>query len=855
MSTKRNAFFMKRALDDDNLRDALRFSAAMLGELRTSLLGPQRYYELYMQAFDELRHLEVFFGEEHKKGRSFADLYELVQHAGNVLPRLYLMCTVGACFIRSGEGYAKDVLRDLAEMCKGVQHPTRGLFLRSYLCQVCRTLLPDVGSPYEGKLGGTTTDALDFLLLNFTEMNKLWVRMQHQGSVRDRERRERERQQLADLVGKNLTYIGQLEGLDFKMYSESVLPRVVQQVVQCKDGIAQQYLMQCLIQGFPDDFHLGTLDKLLTTCSELQGDVKIFLIMSSLMDRLTRYAKEAGDGAAGLFDRVVAFDKLRDACTVISSAHSQMPVADVVAMYVSLLGFTVNVYRGKLDVVDSVLQACCQALSKRTPITDPAAEKKLVALLTIPVTSYDVITVLGLQHYPQAMALLQPATCKDMAVQLIDTVLKNGTLVTSPDKTSLLLGFVAPLIEDDDEDADEEDIVEKQSQVARLLHQLRSDDPGEQDQMLRMASDRLLQGHPSRYQHTLPSLVVNAVQLVHRLASGRPQQGATAEAGEDSQEGSGKQEAKPSPKDDVDANSVLLFVHATIGRLVDLTPAEQVLQLYLMAGLAASEVAHLEVMTYEFYEQAFVIYEESIPDSRAQVTALQSIIGSLVRCNVLGPDNRDALVHKAIGYCAKLLKKTDQCRAICLCSHLFWQTRLASQAVQGVVQEPGAAAAGAEDAASIPSQAAAAEGFEANGAATDGEAGDSSSSSTWANTVRDADGVMACLKRALKVANAAQQQSSINRAPSTEPVALFVEILNHYLYFFDQGLSTITPSIIQNLLELVANEMAAEACQKDKALASFYANTYAHVTANQQRTSKLTDKYKDLQLPAAGPDA
>ena len=33
-----------------------------------------------------------------------------------------------------------------------------------------------------------------------------------------RERRVKERQQLADLVGKNLTYISQLEGLDFPIY-------------------------------------------------------------------------------------------------------------------------------------------------------------------------------------------------------------------------------------------------------------------------------------------------------------------------------------------------------------------------------------------------------------------------------------------------------------------------------------------------------------------------------------------------------------------------------------------------------------------------------------------------------------
>ena len=59
----------------------------------------------------------------------------------------YLLCTVGSCFIRSKEAHAKDILKDLVEMCKGVQHPTRGLFLRSYLCQV---LCQPLGSAFSG---------------------------------------------------------------------------------------------------------------------------------------------------------------------------------------------------------------------------------------------------------------------------------------------------------------------------------------------------------------------------------------------------------------------------------------------------------------------------------------------------------------------------------------------------------------------------------------------------------------------------------------------------------------------------------------------------------------------------------
>ncbi|GMP92453.1 hypothetical protein CsSME_00042675 [Camellia sinensis var. sinensis] len=41
-------------------------------------------------AFDELRRLEIFFKEEDKHGCAVSDLYELVQHAGNILPRLPL---------------------------------------------------------------------------------------------------------------------------------------------------------------------------------------------------------------------------------------------------------------------------------------------------------------------------------------------------------------------------------------------------------------------------------------------------------------------------------------------------------------------------------------------------------------------------------------------------------------------------------------------------------------------------------------------------------------------------------------------------------------------------------------------
>jgi len=37
--------------------------------------------------------------------------------------------------------------------------------------------LPDAGSEYEGVENGDVMDAIDFILTNMSEMNRLWVRL------------------------------------------------------------------------------------------------------------------------------------------------------------------------------------------------------------------------------------------------------------------------------------------------------------------------------------------------------------------------------------------------------------------------------------------------------------------------------------------------------------------------------------------------------------------------------------------------------------------------------------------------------------------------------------------------------
>jgi vacuolar protein sorting-associated protein 35 len=195
-----------------------------------------------MMVFDELGYLESHFIEEHKKGRKMADLYESVQHAGNIVPRLYLLITVGSAYVKTKEAPVKLILRDLLDMVKGVQQPVRGLFLRYYLLKMMKDKLPDLDSEYasspDNEEGGDVTDAVDFILQNMSEMNRLWVRLQHLSSNKDKEQREVERNELRVTVGENIIRLSSLEGVTYDIYKTTVLPKILEIIVICKDTMA-----------------------------------------------------------------------------------------------------------------------------------------------------------------------------------------------------------------------------------------------------------------------------------------------------------------------------------------------------------------------------------------------------------------------------------------------------------------------------------------------------------------------------------------------------------------------------------------------------------------------------------------
>lgn len=298
---KEQSFYMKQSLENGSLRDTLKHASNMLCELRTSMLSPKYYYELYMLIFNELQHLDSFIGDKKKHKKKFIDIYESVQHAGNIIPRLYLLIIVGRNYIKNKDIKAKYILKDMTELCKGIQHPLRGLFLRYFLIQMCKDRIPDTGSEYEEAGGGNIDDAFEFLLTNFYESLKLWSRMNTEKTMiplpkqdetvisNNRKKNLKEKMDVKMLVGSILVRMSQLEGMTVQYYIEKCLPQLLFYISNINDVLIQQYIFESVVQVFSDECHINSLEILLNAIVKINKSIDYRSILITLLKRLRSF--------------------------------------------------------------------------------------------------------------------------------------------------------------------------------------------------------------------------------------------------------------------------------------------------------------------------------------------------------------------------------------------------------------------------------------------------------------------------------------------------------------------------------------------------------------------------------------
>ncbi|KAH8591599.1 vacuolar sorting protein 35 [Bisporella sp. PMI_857] len=828
---RNQSHLMRKCLETPGkLMDALKCSSTLVSELRTSSLGPKQYYELYMAVFDALRHLSSYLKDSHPVNH-LADLYELVQYAGNIIPRLYLMITVGTVYMSIEDAPVKEIMKDMMEMSRGVQHPIRGLFLRYYLSGQARDNLPQGNS--DGP-EGNLQDSISFILTNFVEMNKLWVRLQHQGHSKERDLRIQERKELQLLVGNNLVRLSQLVDLD--TYKNVILQPLLEQVVQCRDVLAQEYLLEVITQVFPDEYHLHTLDQFLAAVSRLNPHVNIKVIVIALMDRLSSYAareseanpsedrekleeeavtkllekirlgqatsdsavsngdsnKKPDDGnkdtsskdsaaadssnasepestasrseeklkGEDSHDKIVASEKKSRGIPeniklyeiffeqVINLVNAQqLPIQDTTALLVSLANLALNIYPDRLDYVDQVLEYANQKVKQHANSPDlhsPESQHNILNLLLAPMKSYvSMFTALALPTYIPLLHSQSYPTRRAVAGEVARNLQRNQTRILTLNALEGVLEILKVIIKEGTQTPvgypgvqqrkaiETDETIEEQGWLARIVHLIQSEDNDTQFKLLQATRKAYAEGN-ERVKFTTPALITSAMKLARRYKS--------REHYDDNWESQ--------------SSALYKFMHSSLSTLYTRVggSAELCLRLFVACGQIADQTGAEEV-SYEFFAQAFTIYEEAISDSRAQFQAVCVIAGALHDTRNFGKENYDTLITKCALHGSKLLKKPDQCRAVYLASHLWWAV---PNVAKGETEE------------------------------TQG-------------LYRDGKRVLECLQRALRVADAC-----MDTAVSVE---LFVEMLNRYVYYFDQQNEAVTIKYLNGLIELIHSNL------------------------------------------------
>ncbi|KAK4570201.1 retromer complex subunit Vps35 [Recurvomyces mirabilis] len=819
---RQQSVLMRRCLESPGkLMDALKCASTLVSELRTSSLGPKQYYELYMSIFDALRHLSVYLRDSHPVNH-LADLYELVQYAGNVVPRLYLMITVGTVYMGIEDAPVKEIMKDMMEMSRGVQQPVRGLFLRYFLSGQARDSLPSgTGDGPEGNL----QDSISFILTNFVEMNKLWVRLQHQGPSREREQRTKERQELQLLVGSNLVRLSQLVDLD--SYKNVILQPLLEQVVQCRDVLAQEYLLEVITQVFPDEFHLNTLDQLLSATARLNPHVNVKAIVIGLMDRLAAYAqreaetqtpedrqKHEEESVSALLEKIklgkdkaqedgtkpandtaplngethdtdsapsagVADDKTAEDATPHTNGDAtkqpgipdnvklfeifyeqvvhvvgvqRLPIQDITALLVSLVNLALTIYPDRLDYVDQVLQYATKETARFQSSADlhsQPAQSSILNLLLAPVKAYfSLFTALALPNFVPLFQQQTYPTRRSVAGEVARSLLRNETKITTVENLEGVLQTLGVLVKEG-----------QQSPTSNY--------PGGQVRRTAIETEETVeeQGWLARIVHLIaaPSnttqfSLLQKTRTAFQEGNERTKYTTPALLTASLKLARNFKRREHLSNDDYATNSSALykFCHSLLSSLYTRVSGSSgvpdlVLRLFVSCGQVASQCENEDV-AYEYFAQAFTIYEESISDSRSQFQAICIIAGALSGCSDrFSRENYDTLITKAALHGSKLLKKPDQCRSVYLASHLWWAVEKSEKSEDG--KEP----------------------------------------------YRDGKRVLECLQRALRVADACMDTSV--------SVELFVEILNRYVYYFDQENDAVTTKYLNGLIELIHSNL------------------------------------------------
>ena len=785
---KSQGYQMKVAIENNKLRNSLKFAKAMLDTLKSTTLSPSNYYQLFLSIFDEMQYIFNYFREEARRGRRMKDLYDTVQQCENIIPRLFLLICVASAYIETGQTNATDIIFDLFNLIKGVQNPLRGLFCRYFFLKMIKDRLPDTGNEYE-KPGASPDDTVKFILNNLEEMNGLWIRITNNNSIIGGEEDNtdiisslKEREQLKILIGENITRLSSLNCVNVEVYQKKVLPKIIEILLESKDSLSQQYLLECVVHAFPDEHNIACMNMLLDTCSKLQSNVDVKTIFISLMQKLAKYVENSKDEKNIIDSTQKIFSVVKGNINkIMNESNASLDVNKLIELQVAFLNFTIKCCpeKERLDSTNNILIDCVNLLSKnKTEIISNDTIKLIGRLLSVPLESN--MSIFSMGTFPELMRYLDYASRATLSLRIIDSLVNSASTVKldNSERVSALMDFIRPLLEDspDAGEYDQYQFEYEQASVCKLLFIINTNDPQNMYDILNVLKNTFIKGGTKRQKFTLSALVNAYITLGYKISYALNKiNGVEDSRKEKIHEDFINYYNLKSLDTNEQIHKFMRRIYSQINDTISIIEndfSDQALKLYLSLAIQINDIKIdrnlYEEICYNSLASAIQIFNRGKINDDLKVDLINQLIGTVLNITILSRDNLVAITSNIVQVSQSLLKRSDQSLAILNCSHLFYKTLVA-----------------------------------------------------------DSNKIIDCLNKAKKFADYAMT--------NPKNAILFIKIINKYLFFIeksenDESIDFINPETINDLIELVKNHIQSMKIENKEAeflpvIEEYYNNT------------------------------
>jgi vacuolar protein sorting-associated protein 35 len=682
---KAQGYHIHQAIDRNNCRATLRETAHMLLELKSSLLTPSSYYQLYSVILDEMLNVLNFFKEEARRGRRMRKLYDIVQQASNIIPRLYLMIAVGSVVIENDPKQCKEIISDLLGMIKGVQSPTRGLFTRHFFMKLIKDKLPDKGNEYETE-NCNVEDSVNFILQNLEEMTRLWIRLSANTVGDEKILRDKERLDLKILIGENINRLSSLEGLSLELYQSKILPKLTEILLENRDSISQQYIMECIIQAFPDDYNIQCMEDILKTATQLDENVDVKSLFIILMEKLARYVAENGADAQNLVEAAEKiFEPLKGSIDklVLQSINQPGGIQEpnkFLELELALMKFTIKCCHSneRLNTVNQILEKTKFILNAYNRKLTQDGENILKNLLVAPLESE--LSIFDFNYFPEIMVFLNFSSRTSLALRIIES-LSHKEKLDSREKVQILLGYIRTLLEDstDTIEVDAYQFEYEQNIVAKMLFVIKANDPFKLQEILDTLVPIFAKGGTRRIKYTLPTLVNAYLRLTLQVDETHYNKLNPNEEGTGIHKEFIKYLIMDKLSDNDAVSEFITNIHHKVDEIIKVVNTaypDLGIKLYLSS---AGNINQMKVNPekfidlYKYYmNNAIQMFKEIKNDQRDKVTLLANMIGNLVRFKLGSTDNIEPIADELKTLSLNLIKRADQCHAMLNCTELYF---------------------------------------------------------------------------------------------------------------------------------------------------------------------------------------